>query len=83
MKLLRDSKAMKGLQELINRFVGIAPGEPHVVRKIGKHHTMTGREMRLTAKIREYEMDQVIVALGSDANVLLKQTWEQMGRPAL
>ncbi len=28
-------------------------------------------------------MDQVILDLGSDANVLSKQTWERMGRPTL
>ena len=39
--------------------------------------------MRLTAQIGEYEMDQVILDLGSDANVLPKQTWECMGKPAL
>lgn len=31
MKVLHDSKVVKGLQELINRCVGIAPGEPCVV----------------------------------------------------
>lgn len=31
MKLLRDNKAMKGLQELINRCDGTMPGEPCVV----------------------------------------------------
>jgi len=34
-------------------------------------------------QIGEYEMDQVILDLGLDANVLLKQTWERMGRPTL
>jgi hypothetical protein len=48
MKLLRDSKAVKGLQELINRCAGTAPGETARSRKIGKHKTRTGREMRLT-----------------------------------
>ena len=36
--------------------------------------------MRLTAQIGEYEMDQVILDLGSDVNTLPKQTWERMGR---
>ena len=40
-------------------------------------------EMRLGAKIGEYEMDQVILDLGSDVNVLPKKTWEHMGRPML
>ena len=39
--------------------------------------------MRLTMQIGEYEMDQVILDLGSDVNALPKQTWEYMGRPAL
>jgi len=39
--------------------------------------------MRLTAQIGEYEMDQVILDLGSDTNVLPKKMWERMGRPAL
>lgn len=39
--------------------------------------------MRLTTQIREYETDQVILDLGSNANVLPKQTWERMGRPVL
>jgi len=32
-------------------------------------------------QIGEYEMDQVILDLGLDANVLPKQTWEHMGGP--
>ena len=81
MKLLRDNKAVKGLQELITRCTW--SGEPHVVRKLGKHKLCTGREMRLTVQIGEYEMDQVIVDLGLDVNVLPKLRWECMGRPTL
>ena len=51
MKLLCDSKAMKGLQELINRCARTTPGEPCVVQKIGKHKTRRGQEMRLTMQI--------------------------------
>jgi len=39
--------------------------------------------MRLTTHIGDYEMDQVILDLGSDANTFPKQTWECMGKPAL
>lgn len=83
MKLLCDSKVVKGLQEIINRCTRNAPGEPRIVWKIGKHKERIGREMRLTAKMGEYEMDYIILDLGSDANILPKQTWEQMRRPAL
>ena len=69
-------KAMKGLQELINRCARTMPGETCIVQNIGKHKTRKVWEMRLTGQIREYDMDQVIFDLGSDANVLLKQTWD-------
>ena len=39
--------------------------------------------MPLTMQIGDYEMDQVILDLGSDVNFLLKKTWETMGRPML
>jgi len=39
--------------------------------------------MTLTAQIGDYEMDQVILDLGSDPNVLPKKGWERMGRPVL
>ena len=47
MKLLRGRKAVKWLQELINRCGGTAQVEPRVVQKLGKHTMRTGREMRL------------------------------------
>lgn len=85
MKLLHDSKAMKGLQELIGKCVGkeTLPEGHYIVRKIGKHKTRTGCEMRLIAQIRDYEMDEVIFNLRSDMNVFPKKTWERMGRPML
>lgn len=72
MKLLCDKKLIRGLQELITRCIGTTPGKPHAVRKLKNHMTQTGREMRLTAQIREYELDQVILDLGSDTSVLPK-----------
>lgn len=76
MKLLHERKEVKGLQELITRCVG--SGELRVIQKLGKHALRTGTEMRLTAQIGEYEMDQVILDLGSDANVIPKKMWEPM-----
>lgn len=75
MKLLRDSKVVKGLQELINWCTGKdgATGEPRIVIKLGKYKERTGHEMRLTLQKGEYEMDQFILDLESDANVLPKK----------
>ena len=43
----------------------------------------TGKEMRLSAQIKEYDMDQVISDLGFEANVPMKKTWNLMGKPKL
>ena len=53
------------------------------VHKLYKHKRLTGREMWLTAHIGDCDMDKVILDLGSDANVLPKQTWQRMGEPKL
>jgi len=83
MKFICDKKEVEGLQELVDKCVDRIKFhlEQCAVRKLSKHKKRTGREMRLTAQIGEYEMDQVILDLGSDVNVLLKKTWERMGRP--
>ena len=53
MELLHDIKAMKGLQELINKCSGKENSlEGHcIVRKIGEHKAKIGCEKRLTAQI--------------------------------
>jgi hypothetical protein len=43
----------------------------------------TNEEFKFNAHIREYNVDNVILDLGSDVNVLPKQTWEMMGEPEL
>jgi len=84
MKLLRDQKAIEGLQELIDP---CAPketlrSEMRTVNNLHRHKR-SRREMRLSVRIGVYEMDQVILDLGFDANVLMKQTWELMGKQKL
>ena len=53
------------------------------IQKLHSYKRRTGREMRLTAQIGDYEIDQVILDLGSYANVLPKQTSQRMGEPKL
>jgi len=85
MKMLHDSKVVKGLQEMISKCTmnENTSNRPCIVRKIGEHKEIIGQEMRLTPQIGEYEMDQFILDLKSNVNVLPKQTWERMGRPTL
>ena len=39
--------------------------------------------MRLSVVIGSYEMDEVVLDLGSEVNVMSKQTWEIMAKPKL
>ena len=39
--------------------------------------------MRLNAQIGDYDIDEVILDLGSKVNVLRKQIWGLMGKPKL
>lgn len=68
MKLLRDQKVVKGLQDLIDKCANKEEvlTKKHIVRNIGRNKAWMGREMWLTAQIGDYEMDQVILDLGSD-----------------
>ena len=49
--------------------------EQKAINNIYQNKRRTGREMRLTAHIGAYEMDQVILDIGCDVNVLPNQTW--------
>lgn len=55
MKLLQDTKVVKGLKEMITRCT--RPDEPCMVRRLGKHVLCTGWEMWLTVQIGDFEMD--------------------------
>ena len=71
MKLLRNQNALKDMQKFL------AVTDPQ--RGIDQEKTVsrvrrTGREMRLNVQVGEYDMTDVILDLGSDVNVLPKQT---------
>ena len=42
-----------------------------------------GRELRMSTQIGDYDMDYIILDLGSDVNSLMCQTWEIMGKAPL
>lgn len=82
MNLLRDQKVVEGLKELIDNYANKDKPLPEqrTVNKVKRSKKRTGREMQLTVQIGDFEMDQVILNLGSHANVFPKQTWERMGK---
>ena len=72
MKLLRNENALKELQ----KFLAVTDPQRGVdYEKTVSHVRRTGREMRLNVQIGEYDMTDVILDLGSEVNVLPKQTW--------
>lgn len=84
LKLLRDERELLEIQTLIDICEQPIPivATNRAVHQI-KKYIQTGKEMRLNAQIGDYEMDEVILDLGSEVNVLTKQTWELMGKPKL
>ena len=61
---------MEVLHELIDSCTskGVPQSEMHVVNNLHRYKKRTRKEMRLTSHTREYDMDQVILDLGSDAS---------------
>ena len=47
------------------------------------HKKKNGKEMRMNVQIGDYDVDLVIMDLGSYVSILTKQTWENMGKPKL
>ena len=93
LKLLKDDKALSEIQALIGRYeqstpiIVAKPADDFVTTNKAVHqikkYIRTGTAMRLNAQIGDYEMDEVILDLGSEVNVLSKYTWELIGKPKL
>ena len=79
MILIQDKYAIAKLQAIINEI----PIELPMEKKFNqvRRKCKTGHELRMNAKIGDYDMDYIILDLGSDVNILTCQTWESMGKP--
>ena len=79
--LLHDKDAIAELQALIEE----TPVESQPKRRVNhvKKKLKTGHELRMTAQIGHYDMDYIILDLGSDINILMRKTWESMGKSRL
>lgn len=80
MKLLRDQKAVEGLQEFIDSCASkeIPRSELHAVNNLHQQKR-TRREMRLSVYGRKLKL----LDLGFEANFVMWKTWELMGKPNL
>ena len=73
--MIRDENAQLEVQRLIGYCdqANIPAIVERVVNQI-KRYVHTGREMRLNVVIGSYEMDEVVLDVGSEVNVITKQT---------
>jgi hypothetical protein len=72
------------LQHLIRQYeIGrVDPLLSRVVNKVSRKRRRS-KELHLSAQIGYYDMDYVVLDLGSKVNVMTKQTWALMGKPKL
>jgi hypothetical protein len=83
-KVLSDTSSVKILQNILEKCSNEM--EEKIEHKTINHiHTKrrTSREFRLNANIGDFNMGDFILDLGSEVNVLPKNTWKCMGEPAL
>jgi hypothetical protein len=82
--LIQDENIVQELQNLIRQYeLGqIDPLLNRVVHQITKRRR-TNKELHLNAKIGEYDIDYVVLDLGSEVNVMTKKTWALMEKPKL
>jgi hypothetical protein len=82
--LIWDERIVQELQNLIRQYeIGkidlLMNREVHQVSK----NRRTDKEFHLNSQIGEYDIDYVLLDLGSELNVMTKQTWELMGKPKM
>jgi hypothetical protein len=83
-KLIQDERAVQELQNLIRQYeLGkIDPLLNRELHQIGMKRRKN-KELHLNSQTGEYEIDFVVLDLGSEVNVMMKQTWALMGKPKL
>ena len=76
--LIQDKDAIAELHAMIEE----TPIEPRPENKVNqvRKKIKTECELRMTAQIGNYDMDYIILDLGSDVNILTQQIWESMGK---
>jgi hypothetical protein len=83
-KLLNDTSSVKFLKNILE--ICNTEVEGKLEHKIVNHlHTRrrTSKEFRLNANIGYFNMEDIILDLGSKVNVLPKKTWNCMGDPTV
>jgi len=82
--LIKDEKDIQELQNLVRQYeIGrVDPLMNKAVHQLSKN-IRKNKELHLNSHIREYDIDYVVLDLGSEVNVMTKKTWALMGKPKL
>jgi hypothetical protein len=82
--LINDERVVQELKNLIIQYE-IGRVDPLLSRYVNQvsRKRRTSKELHLSAQIGDYDIDYVVLDLGSEANVMTKQTWALMGKPKL
>jgi hypothetical protein len=83
-KVLSDPSSVKILQNILEKCSSETEEklEPKTVNHLHTRRRTSG-EFRLNAKIGDFNMEDIILDLGSEVNVLPKKTWQCMAEPTL
>jgi hypothetical protein len=83
-KLIQDENIVQELHNLIKQYeLGkVDPLLNREIHQIGKKRRKN-KELHLNAQIGEYDIDYVVLDLGSEVNVTTKKTWALIGKPKL
>ena len=75
LSLVRDLDSLAEIRDLLDR-----PTKGQNDSAVNYlHKKKMGKEMRMNIQIGDYEVDSVILDLGSNINILTRQTWKMMG----
>jgi hypothetical protein len=81
-EMMKDETVLNALYKIIDHCM---KGRENIIaqRVVNQvlHIKRTNGEFTFNVQIGEYDVDNIILDLGSDVNVLLKQTWEMVGKP--
>ena len=82
--MIKDERAIPELQNLIRQYeIGrISPLLNKAVHQVSRKRR-TNKELHLNAQIGDYDIDYVVLDLGSEVNVMTKRTWALMGKTKL
>jgi hypothetical protein len=83
-EMIKDEKAIQELQNLFRQYERgrVDPLMNKALHQLSKKRR-TNKELHLNALIGEYDIDYVVLDLGSEVNVMTKQTWALMGKHKL